>query len=68
MDLTKVDIPRGKELPREIVEQGTPTGKIPMLNVPYERLVMMVMELQTKVSTCETEILTLKERIKEHGN
>lgn len=67
MDLTKADIPRGKELPRDLVEQGTPTGNIPMLNIPYERLVMMVMELQQKVSLCETTISILKERINDHG-
>ena len=66
MDLTKADIPRGEELPRELIEQGTPTNIIPMLNIPYERLVMKVFELEMKVSKCETTILELKERINEH--
>jgi len=68
MDLTIADIPRGKELPRDLIAQGTPTEHVPMLNIPYERLVMIVMELQQKVSQCEATISTLIERIKDHGS
>ena len=68
INLTTADIPRGKELPRDLIEQGTPSGNIPLLNIPYERLVMIVMELQAKVSKCETDIANLLERINDNGS
>lgn len=63
INLTTADIPRGKELPRELIEQGTPSEIVPLLHWTHEKLVLEVIALHNRFDKWERIMETLSERI-----